>query len=69
MMRGSPMWIRTGDMLSLTYRFGLDPPSLDISNLSSLTSIVALGVCHFPETIFDIKQKKRGGMISEENRS
>lgn len=61
MMRGSPMWIRTGDMLSLTYRFGLDPPSLDISNLSSLTSIVALGVCHVSRNNFWYKTEEKGG--------
>lgn len=61
MMRGSPMWIRTGNMLSLTYRFGLDPPSLDISNPSSLTSIVALGVCHVSRNNFWYKTEEKGG--------
>lgn len=45
LIRGSPTYTRIGNMCSLTSRPGFDPPSFDISTVSSLTSTVALGVC------------------------
>jgi len=44
--RGSPMWTKIGNICSLTNKFDLDPPSLDISRFNSLISTVDFGVCN-----------------------
>lgn len=60
--RGSLLWTTIGDICSLTIRFCLDWPSLDMSTFSSLTSTDALGICNISRDKYndqnqDIAQK------------